>query len=59
VAKAIAIFQELLADFELVLGAEHPSTLATRDSLAGAYRSIGRDADAATVEAGRGGGDAR
>ncbi len=36
-----------------------PDTLTTRHNLAFVYRSIGRDADAAAVEKGRGGGYAR
>ncbi|MGO9957183.1 MAG: hypothetical protein ACLP50_14655 [Solirubrobacteraceae bacterium] len=32
----------------------NPDTLAARQALAGAYRAVGRDAEAAAVEAGRG-----
>jgi hypothetical protein len=34
--------ERALADRERVLGADHPDTLASRNSLAGAYESAGR-----------------
>ena len=39
----------MLADQERVLGANHPSTLATRTDLAHAYREAGRTAEAITL----------
>ena len=48
-AKAITLYQQVLADRERVLGADHPNTLATRDNLAGAYRGAGRTAEAITL----------
>ncbi|GAA4966095.1 FxSxx-COOH system tetratricopeptide repeat protein [Nonomuraea thailandensis] len=39
--RAIALFEVTLADCERVLGADHPSTLATRNNLAGTYRTAG------------------
>jgi hypothetical protein len=43
---AIAIGEALTADLERLLGADHPSTLASRNSLASAYRATGRPAEA-------------
>ncbi len=48
--EAIAIYEPLLADCERILGPRHPDTLNTRRGLAGAYRSVGRDADADALE---------
>ncbi|MGO9976729.1 MAG: tetratricopeptide repeat protein [Solirubrobacteraceae bacterium] len=39
VAEAITILQELLADYERILGPTHPSTMATRPALAGGLPS--------------------
>ena len=40
--EAIALFERTLADFERVLGADHPDTLTARHHLADAYRSAAR-----------------
>jgi hypothetical protein len=45
-AEAITRYEQVLADRERVLGADHPGTLATRDNLAAAYRGAGRTAEA-------------
>jgi hypothetical protein len=58
-SEAIAILEPLLAAWERVLGAEHPDTLRTGSNLAAAYRSAGRDAEAAALEAGSGDASAR
>jgi hypothetical protein len=34
--------EPLVADFERVLGPDHPGTLTSRDNLAEAYRAAGR-----------------
>ncbi|WP_182885769.1 tetratricopeptide repeat-containing protein [Microbispora sp. H10885] len=39
--RAIPLFEATLADCERVLGADHPSTLASRNNLAGVYREAG------------------
>ncbi|NAS20077.1 tetratricopeptide repeat protein [Herbidospora sp. NEAU-GS84] len=39
--RAIPLLEQTLADFERVLGADHPSTLASRNNLASAYREAG------------------
>ncbi len=57
--EAIALHEPLLADKERTLGAEHPTTIATRRNLAFAYRSIGRDAEADALEAAGPSPDAR
>jgi hypothetical protein len=44
--RAVAIGEALTADFDRLLGADHPRTLASRDSLASAYRATGRPAEA-------------
>jgi len=44
--QAIAVGESLIADCERVLGPDHPSTLASRNSLAIAYRAAGRAAEA-------------
>ena len=36
----------MLAEYERVLGADHPDTLKTRNNLAGAYYSVGRFGEA-------------
>ena len=38
-----------MADHERVLGADHPATLTTRNSLGAAYQDAGRTADAITL----------
>ena len=40
--QAIAVGEALTADFERLLGAGHPDTLNSRDSLAAAYKNAGR-----------------
>ncbi|MEU1965839.1 tetratricopeptide repeat protein [Micromonospora sediminicola] len=40
--RAVTLSEQLLADHERVLGAEHPDTLRSRNSLAIAYRVAGR-----------------
>ncbi|MGW3507077.1 tetratricopeptide repeat protein [Streptomyces sp. NPDC000994] len=40
-ARAIRHLQRALTDRVRVLGEDHPDTLASRNSLAGAYRSVG------------------
>ncbi|MEU7713283.1 tetratricopeptide repeat protein, partial [Micromonospora chalcea] len=37
-----ALLREVLVERERVLGFDHPDTLASRDSLAGVFRSAGR-----------------
>ncbi len=39
--RAIPLFEATLADWERVLGADHPDTLASRNNLAGIYRAAG------------------
>ncbi|WP_066360716.1 tetratricopeptide repeat protein [Herbidospora mongoliensis] len=39
--RAIPLFQQNLADFEQVLGGDHPDTLASRNKLADAYQAAG------------------
>ena len=48
-AQAIVIGEQLLADQERVLGADHPDTLVSRSSLALAYQAAGRIAEAITL----------
>jgi hypothetical protein len=45
-AQAIQVGEPLLADYERVLGPDHPSTLTSRNNLAAAYRAAGRAAEA-------------
>ena len=45
-AEAIPLVQQILAVRERLLGADHPSTLASRNNLASAYRAAGRPAEA-------------
>ena len=40
------MYEQVLAERERVLGADHPDTLAVRNNLAGAYKSVGRFSDA-------------
>ncbi|WP_066376498.1 tetratricopeptide repeat protein [Herbidospora mongoliensis] len=40
-ARATPLLQQNLADFERVLGGDHPSTLGSRNNLASAYRAAG------------------
>ena len=44
--QAIAVGEPLTADFERVLGSDHPDTLTSRDNLASAYWEAGRATDA-------------
>jgi Tetratricopeptide repeat len=44
--QAIVVGEPLTADLERVLGPDHPSTLASRNNLAGAYLEAGRAAEA-------------
>ena len=44
--QAIAVGEPLTADFERVLGPDHPRTLASRNDLANAYLAAGRAAEA-------------
>ena len=45
-SQAIAVGEPLVADFEHVLGPDHPDTLTARNSLAAAYQAAGRAAEA-------------
>ena len=45
-AQAIQVGEPLLADYERVLGPDHPGTLTSRNNLAAAYRAAGRAAEA-------------
>jgi tetratricopeptide (TPR) repeat protein len=45
-AQAVAVGQQLTADFERVLGRHHPDTLNSRNSLAAAYQLAGQPAAA-------------
>jgi Tetratricopeptide repeat len=45
-SQAIAVGEPLVADFERVLGPDHPDTLTARNSLAAAYQAAGRAAEA-------------
>jgi tetratricopeptide (TPR) repeat protein len=45
-SQAIAVGEPLVADFEQVLGPDHPDTLTARNSLAAAYQAAGRVAEA-------------
>jgi cytochrome c-type biogenesis protein CcmH/NrfG len=49
VGEAITLFERVLTDQERILGAEHPSTLTTRNNLAYAYESAGRVGEAITL----------
>ncbi|BAD60730.1 tetratricopeptide repeat protein [Nocardia sp. FDAARGOS_372] len=40
--SALIYYRQALTEYERVLGAEHPHTLASRGNLAGAYQSVGR-----------------
>ena len=44
--EAIELYEQVLAEYERVLGPDHPDTLNARDNLAGAYDSVGRFAEA-------------
>ena len=48
-AQSILVAEPLLADYERVLGADHPDTLSTRGNLANAYQDAGRTAEAITL----------
>ena len=43
---SIELYEQVLAERERVLGADHPDTLTVRNNLAGAYKSAGRLAEA-------------
>jgi hypothetical protein len=45
-AQAIAVGEALIADLDRLLGADHPDTLNSRNSLAAAYQAAGRPAEA-------------
>jgi hypothetical protein len=45
-AEAIPLHERTLADYERILGPDHPSTLTSRNNLAAAYRDAGRVAEA-------------
>ena len=45
-SQAIAVGEPLVADFEHLLGPDHPDTLTARNSLAAAYQAAGRAAEA-------------
>jgi len=49
IADALALSEQVCADYERVLGPAHPDTLARYANLARAYRDAGRLADAATL----------
>jgi len=44
--EAIALHERTLTDYERILGADHPDTLASRHNLASAYQAAGRLAEA-------------
>ncbi|MFG3557250.1 tetratricopeptide repeat protein [Micromonospora sp. NPDC047557] len=46
---AITLFEQALADYRRVLGDDHPSTLASGNNLAYAYRAVGRVGEAITL----------
>jgi tetratricopeptide (TPR) repeat protein len=48
-AQAVMIGEQLLADQERVLGADHPDALASRNNLAAAYQAADRTAEAITL----------
>ena len=43
---SIELYEQVLAERERVLGADHPDTLITRNNLAGAYKDVGRFGEA-------------
>ena len=45
-AEAIPLFEQALTGLERVLGADHPTTLTSRNNLALAYQETGRAAEA-------------
>ena len=45
-ADAVPLIERVLAVRERLAGADHPSTLASRNNLASAYRATGRPAEA-------------
>ncbi|WP_285476263.1 FxSxx-COOH system tetratricopeptide repeat protein [Amycolatopsis sp. NBRC 101858] len=47
--RAIPLFEQTLADWERMLGAEHPHTLTSQSDLAYAYRSVRRLEEAITL----------
>ena len=48
-SQAISVGEPLIADFEGLLGLDHPDTLAARDNLAAAYQAAGRVAEAISL----------
>jgi len=48
-AEAISLYKGALADCKRLLGADHPTTLTTRNNLAMVSRAAGRTADAITL----------
>jgi len=57
-AEAAALVQTTLAVRERVLGADHPDTLKSRNTLALAYSALGRNAEAAVLDEASAGSDA-
>jgi tetratricopeptide (TPR) repeat protein len=45
-SQAVAVGEPLVADYEQVLGPDHPDTVTARNSLAAAYQAAGRAAEA-------------
>jgi hypothetical protein len=50
VGEAIALQEQVLADRERILGAEHPDTLAARGNLAFSYWAAGRVGEAIALQ---------
>jgi Tetratricopeptide repeat len=48
-AQAIVIGEQLITEQKTILGPDHPSTLASGNSLAIAYRAVGRTSEAITL----------
>jgi hypothetical protein len=48
-ATALPLYEQVCADYERVLGADHPDTLTRRADLAHAYYAAGRLTDATTL----------
>ena len=47
--SALQLYEQTRADYERVLGTDHPNTLAYRANLANAYYKVGRLSDAMTL----------
>ncbi|MFC8529252.1 FxSxx-COOH system tetratricopeptide repeat protein [Nocardia sp. NPDC057227] len=47
--RAIALHERTLADSERILGVDHPETLSSRNDLANAYQTVGRDEEAVAL----------